>query len=220
MSLEIDTLMARLSEKRPIFHSEADFEHALAWEIHLAEPDAQLRLELPFERQGSHAHLDILVRKPGAVHAIELKYKTRGIHTISGSEEYNLKSHSAQDIGRYDFLRDLERIQHLCAETDVASGHVVLLTNDSSYWGPLQNPEVCYADFLIAEGRVVEGTLRWGPTAGEGTKKGRAQPIHVDSPHKLRWSEYSVVPSETYGRFRYLWICVGPSPSDSFAAVQ
>jgi hypothetical protein len=217
MSLEIDTLMARLATKRPIFHSEADFQHALGWEIHLADPDAQLRLELPFERPGSRAHLDILVREPEAACAIELKHKTRGIHTVCGNEEYNLKSQSAQDIGRYDFLRDLERIQYLCAETAVASGHVVLLTNDSSYWAPLRSPEVSYAHFSLADGRVVEGTLRWGPTAGEGTTKGRAQPIHVDSPHKLRWSDYSEVSSGTYGRFRYLWISIGPSPGDCWA---
>jgi hypothetical protein len=31
-------LMSRLSASRPVFHSEADFHHALAWESHQTWP--------------------------------------------------------------------------------------------------------------------------------------------------------------------------------------
>ena len=43
--LDIHGLMSKLRKRRPIFHSEADFQHALAWEIHLANPSHQVRLE-------------------------------------------------------------------------------------------------------------------------------------------------------------------------------
>ena len=38
-------VLRSLSCQRPIFHSEADFQHALAWLIHLQHPDAIVRLE-------------------------------------------------------------------------------------------------------------------------------------------------------------------------------
>jgi hypothetical protein len=39
-----DTL-ALLSQQRPIFHSEADFQHALAWRFHQTDETARIRLE-------------------------------------------------------------------------------------------------------------------------------------------------------------------------------
>jgi hypothetical protein len=34
LSFDLPHLMDALAAQRPIFHSEADFQHALAWEIH------------------------------------------------------------------------------------------------------------------------------------------------------------------------------------------
>ena len=34
-----------LAKYRKIFHSEADFQHALAWQIHKEMPDCKIRLE-------------------------------------------------------------------------------------------------------------------------------------------------------------------------------
>lgn len=46
-TLDIEKCMKSLSEKRPIFHSEADFQFALAWEIQKEYPKANVRLEYP-----------------------------------------------------------------------------------------------------------------------------------------------------------------------------
>ena len=56
---DIYCLMQELSKSRPIFHSEADFQHALAWQIHETMPDSQIRLEYPFRFDGSTIYLDI-----------------------------------------------------------------------------------------------------------------------------------------------------------------
>lgn len=37
--------MVALASSRPLFHSQADFERAFAWEAHRQRPDAQVRLE-------------------------------------------------------------------------------------------------------------------------------------------------------------------------------
>jgi predicted ATPase len=41
--MDIMQALARLAEKRPIFFSEADFQHALGWQLHLLDPDANIR---------------------------------------------------------------------------------------------------------------------------------------------------------------------------------
>lgn len=74
--INIITVLQKLSQERPIFHSEADFQHAIAWEIHKQFPTYSVRLEHPLS-PGKSDHLDILVFNSNDVVAIELKYKTR-----------------------------------------------------------------------------------------------------------------------------------------------
>ena len=96
--LDMDGLMRSLAAKRKVFHSEADFQHALAWDIHEALPESQVRLEvdvMQVERQ--RRFLDIWLPVEGI--AIELKYKTRGLELEQDDESFVLRNHSAQDQG-------------------------------------------------------------------------------------------------------------------------
>src|SRR6266567_4623533 len=75
-------LVSLLAAERPIFHSEADFQHALAWLLHQRFPHAALRLEYrPFPDE--RFYLDIWVDIGTERLAIELKYPTRGIQRPS-----------------------------------------------------------------------------------------------------------------------------------------
>ena len=74
--LDIEGLLNSLAEVRKVFHSEADFQHALAWQIHQAAPDSQVRLEVDaFPDQDRRRFLDIWLPVDGI--AIELKYVTK-----------------------------------------------------------------------------------------------------------------------------------------------
>ena len=72
--LDIHNLMVDLSKQRPIFHSEADFQHALAWQIHETMPNCEIRLEMPYRVSQGNWHLDIWLQTMEI--AIELKYRT------------------------------------------------------------------------------------------------------------------------------------------------
>ena len=109
--IQVKEILAALAKKRPIFHSEAEFQHALAWEIQQKLRDASLSLELPVEVKNQYLHMDIWATTPDEVLAIELKYKTRGLSVLVNGEEFFLKDHGAQDIGRYDFLKDVRRLE-------------------------------------------------------------------------------------------------------------
>ena len=71
MAINIHSLPTDLATRRPLFHSEADFQHALVWTIQQHHPEAGIRLETRPERG---IRLDILVRMPEERIAIELKY--------------------------------------------------------------------------------------------------------------------------------------------------
>lgn len=46
-TVDLTELMAMLQNERPVFHSEADFQHALAWALHRLDPSVNIRLEVP-----------------------------------------------------------------------------------------------------------------------------------------------------------------------------
>ena len=43
--IKMTDILNQLSNDRPIFHSEADFKHALAWKIHETYSNLNIRLE-------------------------------------------------------------------------------------------------------------------------------------------------------------------------------
>ena len=122
IDLDIVQILQELSQIRPVFHSEADFQHALAWEIHRALPDSQLRLEFVPPWLESRPHLEIWVQRGLDALAIELKYKTRKIIAMNGDELLFLQDHSAQDLGRYDFLKDIQRLEDVVSSKGNVAG--------------------------------------------------------------------------------------------------
>ena len=201
-------IMKELSARRPIFHSEADFQHAFAWAIHKTAPDTDVRLELPLETHGRQVHVDIWLSRPGASMAIELKYKTRGLATRIGQESFHLKDQAAQDLARYDLMKDVLRLEQLSAAFPSTTGLAVFLSNDSAYWKRPTSPASVDAQFRIHEGRELAGTLQWGAGASPGTARGREEPIRLAGNYRLNWNDYSRVASGSYDLFRYFAIPV------------
>ena len=84
MTLDVRHIMASLSEVRPIFYSEADFQFALAWQVQKRLPASKVRMEFkPFPHEGMY--LDVWIRGDTRM-AIELKYKTRTLESEQDGE--------------------------------------------------------------------------------------------------------------------------------------
>ena len=204
--LSIDALMATLAGRRKLFHSEADFQHALAWQLHQAAPDTKVRLEVDaFPDQARRRFLDIWLPVDGI--AIELKYVTRKLELDHDGESFALRDHSAQDTRRYDFLLDIQRLEAM-RSNECRAGYAVLLTNDLSYWTVPVTRDTQDAAFRIHEGRDISGELAWAERAGSGTVKGRESPINLQGSYRLSWQDYSTFPGRAYGNFRYLAVTV------------
>ena len=206
--IDIVRVLNKLAGESRIFHSEADFQHALAWKIHEDLPDAAIRLEYPVSHSRQQMHFDIRIAQHEAVLAIELKYKTQHLDISVDRETFRLKNHSAQDSGRYDFIKDIRRLEEMLEKEKNGRGYAILLTNDSTYWETPKNKKSTKdAEFRLHEGRTLEGTLDW--QGNPAIAACRNAPIVLQGQYRLEWKDYSELPTAGYNKFRYLVVQVG-----------
>ena len=204
MTVDIDSLMRELAQRRPVFHSEADFQFALSRQIEVEERDYEVRLERPFRSGRRSRRVDIWL--PHEEIAVELKYFTRRMCETVGDEVFDLKDHAATDLARYRFLADVQRLEGLLRDGAgaVRTGFAVLLTNAPGMW---ERPSRRTNDgaFLVYDGRKdVTGKLQW-------SKDGSLlidDEISLGGSYTMNWKDYSDVVGVENGRFRYLCLSV------------
>ena len=205
--VDIEKLMKELARDRSVFHSEADFQHALGWQIHRANPGHAVRFEYK-PRAELAMYVDLWLATAGVV--VELKYRTRKLECEVGGEPFLLRDQAAGPPSRYSFLKDVQRLENFVSTVpDVRSGLAVFLTNDAAFWKEPSRRNLVDSEFRLHEGRRVAGEMAWSERASDGTKKGREAPIRLTGGYRLRWRDYAGVGLGRHARFRYLAIRVG-----------
>lgn len=208
--MELIPVIDLLRQKRSLFHSEADFQFALAWEIQLLYPTAEIRIEYSPASE-PNKYIDILVYYKGFTYPIELKYKTKKLSVFDGGEQYNLKNHGAQDLGAYDFVKDICRVESFATHLDgFKCGYVLWLTNDQYYWNVPNNPNAGYAAFSVHHGAKKTGTMSWGSRLSAGTLKGREKELQLQDEYDIIWNDYSDL-NVKGSAFKYAIMRVGKS---------
>ena len=176
----INKAMSALAAKRSVFYSEADFQFALAWELQILLPNADIYLE----RRVNNCYIDIWVEHNGKNFPIELKYKTKSA-IIGGIE---LKNHAAMDYGCYDYLKDICRLENL---PNIEKGFAVMLTNDSAYYTDTKRLSA-YDNFKIYDGVTRGGRLSWGLTSkGVPFVSGSRAPFLLKGSYTMQWQPYN-----------------------------
>jgi hypothetical protein len=205
--LDIPGILRSLAERRPVFHSEADFQHEFAWELRSIDPACHVRLEVPSPIPGVGT-TDIVIRRGQNMFGIELKYLTKRLTHEHLGESFSLKAQGATDLRRYDVLKDIQRLERF-NEAFGGPSFVIVLTNEAAYWndGRVQTID---SSFRLHHGRLVggDGELRWADHAGTGTTKGREAPIPLRRQYQLGWGDYSAIAGAA-GAFRYLSVEIG-----------
>ena len=205
---DIERALEALAERRPVFRSEADFQHEFAWEIREHNPNLSIRLEYPVPIEDQSGRIDIWMPGGDGGVAIELKYWTRQFDRMVYGEHFHLVNQSAEPPNRYSFIKDVTRCEDLLAGFYARAAFVVAVTNNPAFWDPNASSKVG-ADFLIPDGRTLSGKLAWAPETAKGTQEGKEDPLALQGTHQLAWKDYSVIPDAPYGKFRYLLIDVG-----------
>lgn len=188
------SLLAELAQTRPLFHSEADFQHALSMLIATRHPDARLRLET---RPTRGVHLDIQVDQDGCRTAIELKYLVRSFEGEYAGERFELPNRGAHDISRYDVIKDIARVELLLRDGFAQRGWVVVLASDGAYWRPGSKPDPIDLSFRIHEGSQLLGERSWGELAGPGTRRQRELALTLTGSYLCCWAPYSRIPDRS-----------------------
>lgn len=205
-AIDVPAALRHLANRRPVFHSEADFRHALAWQFQEQSPELQVRQERrpdPDVREAS----DLWLTDAAGQHvAIELKYLTRSADVTLGDERFVLTYQSANDTRRYDVCKDIARIERWVDKGLAHSGWVIVLTNDPAYWRA-STREANDADFRLHEGRNLSGRLVWKSAASPGSLGGRPGILEIRGAYQLAWQEYSTLPNGS--SLRALLIPVG-----------
>ncbi|MGD7707399.1 hypothetical protein [Microlunatus sp. Y2014] len=206
-------LLRDLATRRPVFHSEADFQFAFAWEAKSTHAGLEVRLETHPEPA---VRLDLELRESGSGRgvAVEVKYMTRHWSGTVGGEGFSLKDHDATDLGGYDVIKDVQRVERFAAARPGWSGMVIALTNDPRYWRPPTHGRSTNADaFRLGEGEILQGERTWGPKTGGGTSRGREAALTLSGSYKLAWADYARLDQGPGGTFRYLLIQVEGQPA-------
>ena len=142
-------VFAFLGSNEELLFNERDFQmHLATWLRNSANAYDDVDVEYYVPRSSlqnyvwdSELRLDIVVKKDGEYCPIELKYKTKKVERqISRFDEMLdnqvvvMKNQGAQDLGMYDFWKDVRRIElvrnRFC---NVKGGLAVFVTNDESY---------------------------------------------------------------------------------------
>lgn len=238
----LNKIMQDFASERRIFNSEAQFQFALAWKIYeffdckvnvLLEElsriyyiEKELKSGKKKECQKKD-YTDIILEQGGTKIAIELKYKT----AILQHEQLTLSDHGAVDLGSYDFMWDVNRLQKLTGKTvdntiqiRCDRGYAVILTNDNHYWTQPKNWDVSNQRnnkginrmFRIhgdknGNGILTKGTHEWYDTNGNPGlstalqhDKSRAHPIKLKKDYPYKWSPYLKYDEVTNGEFKFM----------------
>lgn len=113
-----------------------------------------------------------------------------------------------RDVRRYDFIKDISRLEELRAADAADDCFAVALTNDPSYWSATLREDVSDAAFRIPEGRQLAGVAAWAGHTGAGTMRGREKEITLAGTYALGWRDFSRVAAQRLDEFRYLAVQV------------
>ncbi|OJX68304.1 MAG: hypothetical protein BGO95_00925 [Micrococcales bacterium 73-13] len=170
-----------------MFHSEADFQLALAWQVREANPAMNVRLET---RPAPSVHLDMAFETDGYFTAIELKYPTRKWDGVVEGEQYLLKHHGAPDPGRYFIVKDIVRVERFVAlrAGGHANGAVVVLTNDPAYWTSMPETNANDRAFRVGDGDTLEPGVHDFTRSTASTRGLDA--LTLTGRYNLHWTDY------------------------------
>jgi hypothetical protein len=161
----IENALGQLAIKRPIFHSEADFQFALAWQLQSMHPNANIRLEKPISRIDGNGRADIWIDTEKWLTVVELKYRKLEFVGVVNDENYNLKLDNTDGKIEGEMDSDLQNISHFIKNdlTNFGSkkknGFVILLTHKESLhkkkiWGSWNYYSTVFGKCLKKTGKL------------------------------------------------------------------
>lgn len=231
-------ILESFGEDNRIFQNEAQFQHELAIEIanNYLDDDTKVILELSSvttvitykngKTRRKKDESDIIIKNSkGEYIVIELKYKTiESNYSRNIYGDIELSYQGAADLGKYDYLKDIYRIEQFKEPQSVTfsinpvlkkyiAGYAIMLTNENKYW--LMSRELSSnntdMNYCITDNDVIDNSakLEWqivekkdGKEVGNGKPFQQRPPLQFRNKYKFKWLDYCDI--ENKPKFRYL----------------
>ena len=151
----------------------------------------------------SELRLDIVVKKDGEYCPVELKYKTKKVErqiTRFGEALHDkvivMKNQGAQDLGMYDFWKDVRRVELVCNRFErVKGGLTVFVTNDRFYTKGSKESSNNYL-FNMSAGKAHSKQKRWANP--ESTCAKTHPNFEVEKEYTVEWHNRKIDGVEFY----------------------
>jgi hypothetical protein len=215
MSDIISRALGRLEKKKRLFHSES---HLSAWLTVTLKQMLGLSSMPKLQKAGFYSEnkrllLDMLFDHRGREYAVELKYARGpmgrgGPLPYKGDVYYAPKSGAADDITRFNFLKDVMRLESEIPRRDNSVGFALLLTNRRTLWEKGDETRNDTA-FFLHDG-IPQGTLKWKWTPSPETRRRAGDgPLKINGNYSsAKWRTYTKIPELENEMFRYLLVKV------------
>lgn len=204
VKLVYSDICAFLKSNEELLFNERDFQMQLAAWLHNSNnhyDDVDVEYYVPCQELEdyvweSELRLDIVVKKSDEYCPVELKYKTKKVeHQISrfdemlGEKVVVMKNQGAQDLGMYDFWKDVRRVELVRNRFErVKGGLAVFLTNDKGYLKE-GKPTSNHIQFSMTEGPH-NGSRRWLNADSACAK--RHPDFEVEREYNIEWHHRTI----------------------------
>lgn len=194
---------AFLESNQELLFNERDFQmHLATWLRNSANvyDDVDVEYYVPWQELQkvgeyiwkSELRLDIVVKKDGEYCPVELKYKTKKVtRSISRFDEklteevVVMKNQGAQDLGMYDFWKDVRRVELVRNRFErVKGGLAVFVTNDEFYTKGSKETSNNYL-FNMDAGKVHSKQKQWAKP--ESTCAKTHPNFEVEREYAIEW---------------------------------
>ena len=211
-----DMLLQFIRQNKRMFFNERDLQMYLALKLEKTGDFDEVFMEYHLPKgfnevfdlgykawQTETPSIDIVLKIKGEEKyiAIELKNKLKAISgecTRFGQTSQKkelVKNQSAQNIGRYQFWKDVKRLELLKDSYENAIGGIALfLTNDENYLNTTEGAD--YEDFGMSETIKKKGVLDWGEFKGvdekllvNSKKRKKSPPIILSESYTPKWEQ-------------------------------
>lgn len=144
----------------------------------------------------NNIYVDIVLLQNGRYYPIEIKFKTKsqpiGLNVFGVNQQIYLGHHGAQNIGCYDFWKDIKRLELYESISDnIEQGIMLFVSNDESYRTPPLNLNTGYGQFSIHENKMVANNeiLNWNRPL---TISHNRPPIQLNREYLISWTSMQI----------------------------
>lgn len=203
-------VLAFLVSNSELLFNERDFQmHLATWlrnsNNHYDDVDVEYYVpwqELEDYVWQSELRLDIVVKRDGEYCPVELKYKTKKVEQqitrfdeVLHDKVVVMKNQGAQDLGMYDFWKDVRRVELVRRRFDkVKGGLAVFVTNDNGYLKKGKSTSN-HIQFSMTEGRHHTSRHWLNP---ESTCAKKHPDFEVEQEYTIHWSEKTIEEEKFY----------------------